>query len=115
MLAALCLAGLAFGASAETTFTLEYSGTKISGLNKIIFNDDANATFNFDNSEIVAAPMQAARVIIDYSDNSAIKDIVADPKAKKGVYNLKGQYLGESDANLQPGFYIIDGQKVYIK
>ena len=38
-----------------------------------------------------------------------------ETKAPTHVYNLSGQYVGTSTANLKPGVYVSGGKKVIVK
>lgn len=50
-----------------------------------------------------------------FDDNyTDIKSVVTQT-AKAGIYNMAGQKLNVSRAQLQKGFYIVDGAKVYVK
>lgn len=99
---------------AFSKITTTVSGTEIpKELTKISF-DGTKVTLTFSDNTTTEAEMNEVSVSFDYK-TSAIDQIAADPQKSKGVYNLKGQYLGEKAANLTPGFYIINGQKIYIK
>lgn len=55
------------------------------------------------------------RVVID-GTATGIEDLVIDGvKANGRVYNLNGQYVGNSLNGLQPGLYIQNGKKIVIK
>ena len=88
--------------------------TKIS---KITFNgDEVTVVFN-DGTETLVADM--ATVTIDFSKATGIEERLAAVK-KAGfegmaVYNLNGQLVGKSAANLPKGVYIIGKKKVIIK
>lgn len=115
ILLSLSLLALAGSAYADMTTTTVIEGTENKAqVTKLVFDNDNVSIFFADGSRSTAQ-MDLVSITIDYADNSAISDVIADPKAKKGIYNIQGQYLGESPENLQPGFYIIDGQKIYIK
>lgn len=80
---------------------------------KMTFNESV-VTLTFSDLTTIEADMDIVRVTLDHS-TSAIDKILADPDKIKGIYNLKGQYLGESTDNLSPGIYIINGQKIVVK
>ena len=44
-----------------------------------------------------------------------IKSVETQTTKKSGIYNMAGQKLNVGRAQLQKGFYIIDGAKVYVK
>lgn len=55
------------------------------------------------------------KAVID-GTTTGIEDLVIDGvKANGRVYNLNGQYVGNSLNGLQPGFYIQNGKKIVIK
>lgn len=55
------------------------------------------------------------KVVID-GTTTGIEDLVVDGvKANGRVYNLNGQYVGNSLNGLQPGIYIQNGKKVVVK
>lgn len=62
-----------------------------------------------------ATPAAGIKVIID-GTTTGIEDLVVDGvKANGRVYNLNGQYVGNSLNGLQPGIYIQNGKKVVVK
>lgn len=102
-------------ASADSTVTTVIDGTKISkDLTKLTFSDKT-VTLTFSDNSTETADMNLVAITLDHAGQSAITDIIADPAKAKGVYNLRGQYLGDSPKNLQPGFYIVNGEKIYVK
>lgn len=61
------------------------------------------------------AKPSAFQVVID-GTTTGIEDLVIDGvKANGRVYNLNGQYVGNSLNGLQPGLYIQNGKKVVVK
>lgn len=61
------------------------------------------------------AQLSAFNVVIDGVANG-IEDLVIDSvKANGRVYNLNGQYVGNSLNGLQPGLYIQNGKKIVVK
>lgn len=61
-----------------------------------------------------ATPAAGIKVVID--GTTGIEDLVVDGvKANGRVYNLNGQYVGNSLNGLQPGIYIQNGKKVVVK
>lgn len=61
------------------------------------------------------AQLSAFNVVIDGVTNG-IEDLVIDGvKANDRVYNLNGQYVGNSLNGLQPGLYIQNGKKIVVK
>lgn len=61
------------------------------------------------------AQPSAIKLVID-GTATGIEDLVIDGvKANGRVYNLNGQYLGNSLNGLQPGLYIQNGKKIVVK
>jgi hypothetical protein len=94
-------------------------GGKIDGstIKKITFNgDQVTIVFN-DGTETLVADM--ATVTIDFSKATGIEERLAAVKQAgfegMAVYNLNGQLVGKSAANLSKGVYIIGKKKVIIK
>lgn len=111
----LCLLAMTQTAYADSTITTTVDGVQINKeLTKLTFNDKI-VTMTFSDNTTETAEMSLVSITLDHSGNSAIEAIIADQSKAKGVYNLKGQYLGESPEGLEPGFYIVDGNKVYVK
>ena len=55
------------------------------------------------------------QAVID-GTTTGIEDLVIDGvKANGRVYNLNGQYVGNSLNGLQPGLYIQNGKKIVVK
>lgn len=106
---------LAATAQADSKVTTVIGGQQIDkDLTKLTFNDKM-VTLTFSDSSTETAEMGLIAISFDHGDSSAISEILADPKKAKGVYNLKGQYLGEKPEGLTQGIYIVNGQKVYVK
>jgi len=102
-------------ASAETKVSTVIDGSPVPlELTKMTFSDK-NVILTFSDNSTVTADMSLVAITLDHSGSSAINTITADPAKAKGVYNLRGQYLGESPKDLQPGFYIVNGEKIYVK
>lgn len=111
----IALAFLAATALADSKVTTVIDGRQIpKDLTKLTFSDKT-VTLTFSDNSTEIADMSLVSITIDHSSQSAITEVIADPKKATGVYNLKGQYLGESPKNLQSGFYIVNGEKIYVK
>lgn len=80
---------------------------------KMTFVDSA-VILSFSDNTSVKADMTSVRVTFGIA-SSAIDEIIADPAKSKGIYNLKGQFLGESVESISPGIYIVNGQKILVK
>lgn len=60
-------------------------------------------------------PSNALKAVVD-GTATGIEDLVIDGvKANGRVYNLNGQYVGNSLNGLQPGLYIQNGKKIVVK
>ena len=81
---------------------------------KVTFDGD-NVILHFkDGSTTQTKDMET--IVIDMSNATAIETVRQVEALKgKGVYNLRGQYVGQGVEGLQKGLYIIDGKKVIIK
>jgi translation elongation factor P/translation initiation factor 5A len=88
--------------------------TKIS---KITFSGDQVTVVYNDGTETLVADM--ATVTIDFSNATSVEERLAAVKQAGleglAVYNLNGQLVGKSVANLPKGVYIIGKKKVIIK
>ncbi len=40
---------------------------------------------------------------------------VENRTARRGVYNMQGQYMGDSTHGLSTGIYIVDGKKTVVR
>lgn len=111
----IALAFLAATTLADSKVTTVIDGRQIQkDLTKLTFSDKT-VTLTFSDNSTEIADMSLVSITIDHSSQSAITEVIADPKKATGVYNLKGQYLGKSPKNLQSGFYIVNGEKIYVK
>lgn len=105
----------AVNAQADSKVTTVVNGREIpKDLTKLTFSDKI-VTLTFSDNTSETAEMELIAITLDHSENSAISEILADPKKARGVYNLKGQYLGEKPEGLSKSIYIVNGQKVCVK
>lgn len=85
-------------------------------VSKITFSGD-NVTIKYkDGTPDLTVDMET--VTLDFSNVTAIERVaIAKKKGLEGkaIYNMKGQLVGNSVANLSQGIYIINGKKVVIK
>lgn len=87
---------------ADNTFFKAKAGTKMKGF-RAFFLIPENT------------PASAVKAVID-GTATGIEDLVIDGvKANGRVYNLNGQYVGNSLNGLQPGLYIQNGKKIVVK
>ena len=89
---------------------------KASGIQKITFNGD-NIVITYTNGQQDTKDME--EVTITFEGVSGIEERLAITRKAglegQAVYNLKGQLVGNSAAQLSKGIYIIGGKKVVIK
>lgn len=85
--------------------------------NRFFRPSETNHTMNGMRAYFVI-PKDAVNKILSYNADSEATSIVAtdanlQPKDHK-VYNISGMYVGDSNYDLMPGTYIVDGKKVLI-
>lgn len=85
--------------------------------NRFFRPSETNHTMNGMRAYFVI-PKDAVNKILSYNADSEATDIIAidanlQPKDHK-VYNISGMYVGDSNYDLMPGTYIVDGKKVLI-
>lgn len=85
--------------------------------NRFFRPSETNRTMNGMRAYFVI-PKDAVNKILSYNADSEVTDIIAidanlQPKDHK-VYNISGMYVGDSNCDLMPGTYIVDGKKVLI-
>lgn len=104
----------AIDASADSKVTTFVRGEDTGKeLTRLTFNGQT-VTLVFNDNTTRDADMSEVKVLIDHN-TSAIENICADPAKATGVYNIRGQYLGETPEGLSTGIYIVNGQKIAIK
>ncbi len=76
------------------------------------FNSAAVKNYTTNSQYGYKAPLWSdeATMIIHIDDDS-----IEQPTYIKGVYNMNGQYMGESMEGLSKGIYIQNGKKIYVK
>ncbi|MDE5664565.1 MAG: hypothetical protein K2I31_01335 [Duncaniella sp.] len=108
------MAASAIGINADSKTSTVIDGIEIDkDITKLKFNGNT-VTLSFSDNSSIEADMKFVSIKIRHA-TSAIDDVIADPQKPSGIYNLKGQYLGTNPKNLSAGFYIVNGQKVYVK
>ena len=85
--------------------------------NRFFRPSETNHTMNGMRAYFVI-PKDAVNKILSYNADSEATGIIAtdanlQPKDHK-VYNISGMYVGDSNCDLMPGTYIVDGKKVLI-
>lgn len=114
-LLAASLSATALCAAADSKVTTLVDGTEIpKELTRLSFDGDIVILTFADDSDR-REEMKSVVVRLDHQASSSIGDIIADPEKPSGVYDLQGRYLGKKADNLNTGFYIINGKKVYVK
>ena len=86
-----------------------------SKVSQITFSGD-NVTIKYNDGTDVTVDMES--VTIDFSNVTAIERVnVARKFGLEGqaIYNVNGQFVGNSVANLSKGIYVIGGKKIVIK
>ena len=89
-------------------------GTKVQ---KITFNGD-KMTVKYNNGT-ADATYDMADVIISFDSTTSIEERISIARKAglegKKIYTVKGQFVGNSVARLQPGVYVVDGKKILVK
>lgn len=98
---------------------LDIDGTHVflGSENRFFRPSETNHTMNGMRAYFVI-PKDAVNKILSYNADSEATGIIAtdanlQPKDHK-VYNISGMYVGDSNCDLMPGTYIVDGKKVLI-
>ena len=105
---------MTFTSIADSKITTTIDGQEVNKeLTKLSF-DDGNVILTFSDNTTETAPMNMVSISIDHAQSS-IDQIITDPKKANGVYNLKGQYLGETPQGLKQGIYNVNTQKIYVR
>jgi len=87
----------------------------VTQLTQITFEGD-NVILHFKNGSTATQTVDMETIVIDMSNAMAIETVRQVESLKgKGVYNLRGKYVGQGVEGLQKGLYIVDGKKVIIK
>lgn len=116
--AIIMLSSVALTAGAETSVTATVEGSLIPvQLAGMTFDpsEPDTVTLLFADGNIIKADLAAVTVTLDHSGSSAIEEIVSDPSAAPGVYNLRGQRIADTPDGLAPGIYISGGVKILVK
>lgn len=111
--------GISFNGFYKMTAASELGGTSVAaiGAGNKLFKVTEGKMKGFRAAFVLSsgAKPSAFQVVID-GTTTGIEDLVIDGvKANGRVYNLNGQYVGNSLNGLQPGLYIQNGKKVVVK
>lgn len=103
----------------KMTAASELGGTSVAaiGAGSKLFTVGEGKMKGFRAAFVLSSNAQASKykVVID-GTATGIEDLVIDgAKANGRVYNLNGQYVGNSLNGLQPGLYIQNGKKIVVK
>lgn len=103
----------------KMTAASELGGTSVAaiGAGSKLFTVGEGKMKGFRAAFVLSSNAQASKykVVID-GTATGIEDLVIDSaKANGCVYNLNGQYVGNSLNGLQPGLYIQNGKKIVVK
>lgn len=110
------MAAMCLSASADNTQTVVVDGTTVNkNVTRLTFSgDDVVMTFADNTSQ--TADMSLVSINFSYSPSTAIsRPEVETENAVKKVYNLNGQYMGNSTEGLPKGLYIVNGKKMVIR
>lgn len=111
--------GISFNGFYKMTAASELGGASVAaiGADNKLFKVTEGKMKGFRAAFVLSSGVQQAaiNVVID-GTATGIEDLVIDGvKANGRVYNLNGQYIGNSLNGLQPGLYIQNGKKVVVK
>lgn len=111
--------GISFNGFYKMTAASELGGTSVAaiGAGNKLFKVNEGEMKGFRAAFVLSSGAEATgyKVVID-GTATGIGDLVIDGvKANGRVYNLNGQYVGNSLNGLQPGLYIQNGKKIVVK
>lgn len=111
--------GISFNGFYKMTVASELGGASVAaiGAGNKLFKVTSGEMKGFRAAFVLnpATPAAGIKVVID-GTTTGIEDLVVDGvKANGRVYNLNGQYVGNSLNGLQPGIYIQNGKKIVVK
>lgn len=111
--------GISFKGFYKMTAASELGGTSVAaiGAGNKLFKVTEGEMKGFRAAFVLSSGAEATgyKVVID-GTATGIEDLVIDGvKANGRVYNLNGQYVGNSLNGLQPGLYIQNGKKIVVK
>lgn len=111
--------GISFNGFYKMTAASELGGASVAaiGAGNKLFKVTEGKMKGFRAAFVLSSGAEATKynVVID-GTATGIEDLVIDGvKANGRVYNLNGQYVGNSLNGLQPGLYIQNGKKVVVK
>ena len=111
--------GISFNGFYKMTAASELGGTSVAaiGAGNKLFKVTEGEMKGFRAAFVLSSGAEATgyKVVID-GTATGIEDLVIDGvKANGRVYNLNGQYVGNSLNGLQPGLYIQNGKKIVVK
>lgn len=111
--------GISFNGFYKMTAASELGGTSVAaiGAGNKLFKVTEGKMKGFRAAFVLSSGAEATKynVVID-GTATGIEDLVIDGvKANGRVYNLNGQFVGNSLNGLQPGLYIQNGKKIVVK
>lgn len=111
--------GISFNGFYKMTAASELGGASVAaiGAGNKLFKVTEGKMKGFRAAFVLSSGAEATKynVVID-GTATGIEDLVIDDvKANGRVYNLNGQYVGNSLNGLQPGLYIQNGKKIVVK
>lgn len=112
----LALMAVCSSANAESTQTVIVDGATVNkNVTLLTFSGD-DVVITFDDNASQTVDMSLLSISFAYTE-TGINDVEKNDGADvvKKVYNLNGQYMGNSTAGLPKGLYIVNGKKMVIK
>ena len=116
LLALSCLL-MSLGVMADDVQTVTVGGTTVNKtVTQITFSGDDVVLHFSDNSTQTAGMDADVKIAFDLSATYIeAANAQRSTPGTKGIYNLRGQYMGETTDGLATGIYIVNGKKVVIK
>lgn len=103
-------------AFADTEQTVTVGGSVVGKfVSTLTFSGD-NVTMLFDDGTSQTEDISQVSISLTYDALSIGHTVDVDKNVGDGrIYNINGQYVGNSANNLQKGVYIINGKKIVVK
>lgn len=111
----LLLSAMSLNATADDIQTLTLNGqTSDKTVSRITFSGD-NAVLTFTDQTTATCDMEQVKLEFDYTTVGISAPQAPAAKQNRRVYNLNGQYMGDTTDRLSKGVYVVEGKKVVIK
>lgn len=110
------IAAMCTSANADTKQTVVVDGATVNNsVTRLTFSGD-NVVMTFADNTQQTADMSLVSIALEYTPTStAIDKVTEGTNTVKRVYNLNGQYVGNTTAGLAKGIYIVNGKKMVIR